>query len=683
MRFASGQYNIAMAKQFRDRAYAMITVGVVNQAAQGSANFSSISYLSNSSNPLSIDKVLNTYASFEEKHTRADGNYIFPPENNEYLQVQTDVGVVAENIGGTIRISFGLSYNIKGLTFNFGESYPTEFIVSNGKVTNTYTLDNPQFICQDNFDRSSYLDITPISFIDGNNKRLRINYALMGVGLNFTNDNIADISISEDTSYVSESLPSAKLSVKILDYSKLFNVDNTNSFINYLEDGQPLEVAIGQTLENGTVEYIDLPTFYLSDWGSNGRQMSFSATDRIALLDGQYSAGNKIHTRTLYDDAIAVLTAAGLEPDEYFVDSCLEDFTVTNPLPTASFAECLQLIANAGRCSFKQGLGGKIMLQGNFENIIEPTDLQTYANEEAGWSNADNVRFGTELVYADFTHNFVPADGSMMFLPEDSGQYLLDETTFVSKEISDDNGKFSTNPTVTLELPARYTYFGIRLVFNDNAPSEFSIKTYYDNIELDTFDYFYSVPQNDVFLYDSFIAFNKMEITFKQTEARNRLLLKGIYLGEITDYRLDKFSMLEEPVGILDKKVKDVSVKVFSFTEPEKEGEDPKVVEDSIYYTNEINTTGQTVTFENQLIGSLEHAQKVAEWMSNYYANNITYSLKYRGDPRLEAGDVIYMDSDYLNNLQVEIESLELNFNGALSGKLNLRRATNMLKENA
>ena len=138
---------------------------------------------------------------------------------------------------------------------------------------------------------------------------------------------------------------------------------------------------------------------------------------------------------------------------------------------------------------------------------------------------------------------------------------------------------------------------------------------------------------------------------------------------------------LSTKASAVDTKVKDVRVKVFSFTAPESEGDDPKVVEDSIFYTNEINTTGQTVTFENQLIGSLAHAQLVAEWMSNYYANNITYSLKYRGDPRLEAADIIYMDSEYLNNLQVEIESLELTFNGAISGKLNLRRATNMLQE--
>ena len=139
--------------------------------------------------------------------------------------------------------------------------------------------------------------------------------------------------------------------------------------------------------------------------------------------------------------------------------------------------------------------------------------------------------------------------------------------------------------------------------------------------------------------------------------------------------------MLEEPVGMMEKRVKDVSVRIMSFEPPQSEGQDPTMVDDSVYYTHTINSTGQNVVFENQLISESWHAQLVAEWLSNYYANNISYSVKYRGDPRLDASDIIYLDSLLLNNLQVEIESLELSYNGALSGTLDMRRATNMLTE--
>ena len=345
-------------------------------------------------------------------------------------------------------------------------------------------------------------------------------------------------------------------------------------------------------------------------------------------------------------------------------------------MPTAQHKECLQLIANAGRCSYRQGINGKILIQGNFENIIEPTDLIVSATGEADWSNADNVRFGSDVVYADFTRNFASADGSMLFLPENSSEYLED-TTFVSAEIADVNGSFTTNPTLTMELPAAYTYFGLNILFNGNHPEEMILQTYYDNDLLNTYNI--NVTQNDFYIAGEFIQFNKLVFTFTKGYPYDRILVNKISLGEITDYRLDSFSMINNPVGVMEKRVKDVQVKVFSFIPPEQEGEDPQQIEDSVFYIHNINSVGQTVTFENQLIGTQEHAQQVAEWLGNYYANNISYQTKYRGDPRLDAADIIYMDNEFLNNLQVEIESLSLNFSGSYSGTLNLRRATNML----
>lgn len=674
MKRASLQYKQAMAKQFRDKAYALVSVGVVNKQAQANIQMSDILYLSDTKNPLRKGRVYNTYATFEENSTPADGSYIFPPEDNEYFQLATGVGAISNDILGGIRINLNIDYDIKGLTIDFGKNYPTEFTVTTNNVTHTYTNESQYFTCTDNFDGTTFFIITPLHFINGDNKRLRINYILMGIGLMFDNDDIVDLSFSDSVSYVSEELPAMNFSIKVIDDVHLFDVDDTSSFINYLIDGQELECALGQRLADGTVEYIELPTTYLSDWSADTRYMSFTATDRFVLMDKPYSGGNHIHTRTLYDDAIAVLTDAGLEPDEYFVDSCLQDITVTNPLPTVSHKECLQLIANAGRCSLRQGKSGKILINSNFENIIEPTDLVTYANREADWSKADNVRFGTDIVYADFTKDFAPADGSMLFLPENSEDYL--DTAFVSKDIADENGDFEINPTLTMKLPALFTYYGLQVLFNGNHPLKVTMQTYYDDTLLATYEY--DVTE-DLYVFEEMISFNKLVFTFTKGQPHDRILVNKISLGELTDYTLDRDSMKGEPLGSMERKVKDVQVKVFSFKPPSEEGQEPEQVDDSVYYVHNLHSTGQTVTFENQLIGSMEHAQMVAEWMANYYANTISYKVDYRGDPRIDASDIIYMESKLLNNLQVEVESHELKFDGAYSGTLNLRRATNML----
>lgn len=681
MKQASLAYRNAMNKQFRDRAYAKVYVGVVNHQANDEATLANTSYLSNNNAVFRQGDVVNTYASFESGHTKADGSYLFPPENNELYQQRADVGSVGETIMGSVRINFPKKYDLKGLTIDFGDNYPTEFTVTNGTDSYTYTLDNNYFTCTDTFDKTMYLDIIPISFVSGEDNRLRINYLLMGVGIYFTNTEIQSLEISESVAFVSDELPAINFKCVVLDPNKLFSIDDDSSFINYLIDGQELKFEIGQTLANGTIEYIQMPTTYLESWGSNGSTMTFNSVDRFTLLDAIYDEGNYIHERTLYDDALAVLQASGLESDEYEIDTVLEDITVTNPLPAISIAQCLQLIANAGRCKISQSPTGKILIQGNFGNILKPEELVAYANEEAPWSNASNVRFGGDVIYADFTRYFTPADGSFLFLPENSSQYQLDHTTFVSAEISGMDGKFTTNPILTLELPANFTFHGLSIQFNGNAPSKMTVSSYTDEDLIETFDVNITPVDNVFYLDHSFYKFNKLEFEFTEGYPLNRVLVNQIALGELMDYTLRRFDMKENPVGVLEKRVKDVRVKVFSFEAPEQEGEAPRQVDDDVYGDYTINPLGQTIIFENQLIGTQAHAELIAEWLGNYYANNKTYSVNYRGEPRLDASDLIYMESDKVDPIQVDIEKATLTFDGAFKGKLELRRAANLLEE--
>jgi hypothetical protein len=155
--------------------------------------------------------------------------------------------------------------------------------------------------------------------------------------------------------------------------------------------------------------------------------------------------------------------------------------------------------------------------------------------------------------------------------------------------------------------------------------------------------------------------------------------LNKVAFGQLSDYTLKKDDMMNNIVGTLQERVADISVKVFSFEPPEKEGESPKQVEDDVNYTHTINNHGTHVKFENPLIGSLELAEQVARWLGNYYANNITYNVDYRGDPRIDSADIMFLENDYLNNLQVDVEKHTLKFNGAYSGTLDLRRALNMI----
>ena len=172
---------------------------------------------------------------------------------------------------------------------------------------------------------------------------------------------------------------------------------------------------------------------------------------------------------------------------------------------------------------------------------------------------------------------------------------------------------------------------------------------------------------------DEFESFDTIKFEITKAYPKNRVLIDKISFGDLSDFTLTKDMMLEEPFGYADRKTKDVFVKIFTF-ENDENGE-PKEKEDSVYLKRNINNAGEVKYCENQLISTESHARMIAEWLGNYYSNNISYDVEYRGDPALDSADIIYMDSDVVNNLQVEVENHRINFNGSLNGSLALRRA--------
>lgn len=664
----SRAYKEAMNAQIRNHGYMTISIGVVNQEAQGSSKFvGDYAYWSNKTLPFTNKEVTNYYATMENNFFKADGSMYFMPENDELAQFTIRQGLTTANYGDSVKVTFDNVYNIKGLTINFGIAYPTRFLVKTDN--NEFEFENygQEFVTTENLGETSSVIIKPISMVGGQ-QRFRINKILMGVGINFSNDDIINASHEEFVNAVTQEIPYVNFYVNVSDENNVFNVDNENSFINYLQTGQTIEYSVGLELDNGEVEFIPMGVLFLDDWKSSKGKMYFSAKDRFTDMDDTYSDGNYIHERSLYTDAVAVLTSAGLQADEYQLDECLKDVIITNPLPEVSHAECLQLIANAGRCKLYQNRKGLICIQANFATVIDPYDYVVSTDTQSDWSKPSNIMFGSDIVYADMTQNFFSADGSMFFLTED-GNYM--ETSFVSRDIADSNGSFQNNPNFTITLPAGYVYYSLYAKFDGNAPQEMLVTTYRNGAVQETITF--SDMDNENWLSHEFKIFDAIKCEFTKASPNNRVLVNKIAFGELTDYTIKRNDMLENPIGYQEKKTKDVLVKMFTF-ENDEAGR-PQEVDDYNFYTHSVNTSGQTVTFENPLIHTAEHAKSVAEWLGNYYANNIAYDVKYRGEPRLNASDIVRLESEVKGNLQVEIETLQFTFNGAFGGNLSLRRA--------
>lgn len=666
----SSDYKQAMSKAKRDRAYISVGIGIINQDAQESGTLDAdLSYWSHG-NVFDSNQSNIEYATLEENYFRADGTMYFMPENEDLAQFLNN-GIATIDFLQPIRIDFPQIYAIKGITLEFGSAYPTEFTIETSEKTLNYTNDASKFVTQDVLGDTNYIVIKPISMVGGQ-QRFRLQSILMGVGLQYSNAQTKDLTLTEFVSSISDELPSEDMTFTFYDEENRFNVDDDNSFIDFLETMQKVTLSFGITLENGTVEWNQIATMYLKDWKSQKGIVSLSATDRLEQMEDEYSLANRIYDRTAYDEAESIFADAGLEPDEYYIDEYLRDVPLHNPMPQGTHKECLQLLANACRCIIRQDENGVIQIRANFANVLDPEDLAVSTNGVAGWSKPKNVLIGTDVVYADMTQDFFKADGTMYFLPEDSN-YL--ETSYVSEQISDNNGLFEVNPILTITMPAAYTYFSLNLKFDGNPPQEMIIHTYNSGEEVATRKY--TDMSNNTTIIDEFKTFDSMVFEFTKGHPNNRVLVNQITFGDLSDYVLTKSDMMSQPIGYKEKKVKAVRCKIFTF-ENDTEG-NPQEVEDSIFAIKVLNEVGEIKTINNPLISTQAHAELLAEWIGNYYANNISYDVDYRGDPRNNAADIIHMESDVLSNMQVEITKHTLKYNGAFSGSMELRRALKIM----
>lgn len=666
----SNAYKQAMSKRLRDRAYISVGIGIINQDAQASGTVNADLGYWSKGNVFDTNQSNIEYATLEENYFRADGTMYFMPENDSLAQFLTN-GIATSDILQPIRIDFPQIYAIKGITLEFGSAYPTEFSIETAEKTLNYTNTASKFFTHDVLGDTDYIVITPISMVGGQ-QRFRLQSILMGVGLQYSNNQTKDLTLTEFVSSISDELPSEDLKFTFYDEENRFNVDDDNSFIDFLETMQRVTLSFGITLDNGTVEWNQIATTYLKDWKSQKGIVSFTATDRLEQMEDEYSLSNRIYDRTAYDEAESIFADAGLEPDEYYIDEYLNDVQLHNPMTQGTHKECLQLLANACRCIIRQDQNGVIRIVANFANVLDPEDLSVSTNGVADWSKPKNVLIGTDVVYADMTQDFFKADGSMYFLPEDEN-YL--ETSYVSEQIADENGLFEVNPALTITMPASYTYFGLNIKFDGNVPQEMVIHTY-NGGQLVASKKFSDLSNNSTIL-NEFKSFDTMVFEFTKGYPNNRVLVNQITFGDLSDYVLTKDDMMSQPIGYKEKRVKAVRCKIFTYTTDE-EG-NPKEVEDSVFAVKVLNEVGEIKTVQNPLVSTQEHAELLAEWVGNYFANNISYDVDYRGEPRNNAGDIIYMESDCIDNLQVEITKHTLKYNGAFSGSMELRRALKLV----
>lgn len=95
-------------------------------------------------------------------------------------------------------------------------------------------------------------------------------------------------------------------------------------------------------------------------------------------------------------------------------------------------------------------------------------------------------------------------------------------------------------------------------------------------------------------------------------------------------------------------------------------------------YTTKVHEKGKEVDSTNPLISNASMAKQQGEWLRQYYDDDISYSLTYRGDPMLDADDQIYLENKFVleNEIRLTNETIRTSMGMDFSCKINARRTS-------
>lgn len=737
MQKVSKAYKESMKSSLRERAYIMISFGLVNQEAQAKATVDngSYAYYSNKDNIFGEHIDDTVYATLEEEFTKVDGSMFFLPRATEGGRYY-NTGIVSDKLVSEARCEVIISLNtiatdFKGLTINFGENYPVDFDIVGGTGQTIEFRGNTKskWSTEEVLENTTYIKLVFYK-MKNPQSRLRIYSIMFGYGLVYYNDSVMSSALDSYVSPIGADVPQFDFSVTLKNYDHYFNVDNPNSAINYLETGQEMDIMYGyQTPGSDTIEWIQGNHLWCSEWESDDNTATIRCQDIFRNMDGEYVKGLcSAAGKSYYALAEEILKDAGIS--EYYIDPRLKKLYSNNPIPRVKYKEALQIIANACRCVLTQSRDGKVQIKSNF---MPSASIAT--NGEETYSNAANVLTDTPKVeYATLAGNYTPTDGTMFFLPRNGKAALT--TGYVSKEISGANGTFTKNPVVTITMEAIRAYYGLKLVFGTALPAAFTIRTYKGGEPVNE----YPVEKDEInttsIILRDFDDFDVMKIEFTKTaEPYNRIVLNYFSLSDVVDFTMNRRDMTSSPKAIKQELIKEVIVPCYTYQENNREenlvyedidvvaGEvetyyiqDPsygyKVKLDEVegkatvvawsnyfvtikfnvtgsfklevqgyrykivekYATVSLNARGKTVKWKNPLISNTTMANELAAWLADYYTAGIEYEYDTRGNPELDATDIVYQENEFHDGMRVNIYRHTVNFKQAFSGRVTARR---------
>ena len=565
-------------------------------------------------------------------------------------------------------------------------------------------------------------------------RRPRLENVLYGLNVQFVNKDIVSTQQKHDVDPLSRRLPTETMQFTILDYEHKYDPDNPAGIYAYVDKNSPIEIQFGYELPDGSVEWLKPDNYVLNAKPSaQNNQATFNGTGLIGSLTGTFYK-SKLGSKSLYNMAEEVLLDAGLTLTEqgtnpWEIDEALKDMFTTAALPIDTHMNCLQLIAHAACCRLYTDDDNIIHIRPFGVTVIGIYNGVWADNGHVWFSEWDTVDKGNtaENTYATFELNRWTLGGENQVILPDSN---AGQRGYISEAITGADGSFSNPPvfTKTFDVPHDLPVLAIRFdTVLDEFPGSVQVKYYHNEILLDT----QTVPVDSVEVYVSSnlaIECTKIEVTMIGNLPYRRARVTKVYYRE-TDFTLDFTSIGEnsQKISKIDE-LKSVSVARYSYTasndastlfegtttETELHVEFSGLAQDvqisvsggtlvssNIYAraadlvlssgTKTVTITGKTLTEnsvvvsypvaqsgeidkeENPLITNDTMCQALADHVKSYLQMRNTYEASYRGNPEMEVGDIIGLQTLYTDEMDALILVDEITFDGSLSGKMTVK----------
>ena len=738
MQAASNEYKDMMRRKWRNPlSHLRVTIGLINQQAQSSAYIpepDAYTYYSDLIMPMDNYQVKELYAACDQDYTTVDGSMYFLPRDT--ADVVLNQGIVTDGLQGAIEIRFPVQYDIKGVTIEFGKAYPVDFsIISDGNTVEVTGNASGHYVTEEIFPAATFLRFVPSVMANGQS-RLRINQITMGIGIYFDSKKILSATKKEHISPISEELPTIDFSVTVDNKDRAYDVENEESTVNFLEIGQSIEALYGQAMDDGTIEWIPGTSLALKSWSADDTEMSFQASDRFDGMDGTYYRG-QYHPdgMSLYDLAVDVMTDAQVDYRDYWIDPYLKNVLVVNPMPVVAHKEALQLIANAGRCILYLDRAGKIFLKSSFVPDMEAAsdDEAYFSNAAAVLDHTGKDAYasaGQDHTAADGAEYFLPrqAEGTTYLnvgyisdsVADGEGRFAKNPTISITMEAA-----FKCFG-LTLEFGRNWPDTVVFHTYNNDVPVEdYAVsglsQTHVVNHEFPEFDHLVleftqGCPNNRVTLDNitfgdstDYVLEYGVELTktpkgTQLTKVRELQVVRTIYNLSTEDAK----ELVRETIAVAAQDnqytfyLSNPSYDLSAAIAEASEGQTAAIIDSSAYYvtvelagvsgavevvitgkeyvvtqarvSRQLNTTGSLETWENPLVSDVVHAANLVDWIGDYMKSDREYDLQYRGEPRIDANDIAFLENKYVPDLLIRVTDHTLKFNGGLSGTIKARR---------